>query len=312
VLDRSRGVRQLKVQARHLRTRRQGPTLQRRSSDFLGARARHSLLWEKSTLVGRRPRRRRLRLKISRSTANEAGCALPQVRDALTFSIGPTAKGSLIVPLVAGGGDKGPQLASDAIAQAFWKETGLELGRVAKAQAARLSATGAEAFARAGAAAKDSSAKLSFATKTGRGTWRAVATITPLEAALRKHAASQRKGHRATTSISGQIVSLRYDPPGFILATSTARRSVRMPSSLRDRARELWGREVVILTDAAVAADGGVADLQAIDIRPLRPLRRQTRASTKPLASCVVLGTVPQSVGRPSSTRTSRPAQVRG
>jgi len=41
-----------------------------------------------------------------------------------------------------------------------------------------------------------------------------------------------------------------------------------MPSSLRDRARELWGREVVILTDAVVAADGAVADLQAIDIRP--------------------------------------------
>jgi hypothetical protein len=86
-----------------------------------------------------------------------------------------TAKGSLIVPLVAGGGDKGPQLASDAIAQAFWKETGLELGRVAKGQAARLSATGAEAYARASAAAKDSSAKLSFATKTGRGTWRVFA-----------------------------------------------------------------------------------------------------------------------------------------
>jgi len=209
-----------------------------------------------------------LRAALAPELATKHGWPLPQVRDALTFSIGPTAKGSLIVPLVAGGGDKGPQLASDAIAQAFWKETGLELARVAKGKAARLSATGAEAFARASAAAKDSSAKLSFATKTGRGTWKSVAAITPLEAALRKHAASQRKGHRATTSISGQIVSLTYDPPGFILATSAARRSVRMPSSLRDRARELWGREVVVLTDAVVAADGAVADLQAIDIRP--------------------------------------------
>jgi hypothetical protein len=95
-----------------------------------------------------------------------------------------------------------------------------------------------------------------------------VAAITPLEAALRRHAASQRKGHRATTSISGQIISLTYDLPGFILATPTARRSVRMPSALRDRARELWGREVVVLTDAVVAADGAVADLQALDIRP--------------------------------------------
>ena len=209
-----------------------------------------------------------LRAALAPELAAKHGWPLPQVRDALTFSIGPTAKGSLIVPLVAGGGDKGPQLASDVIAQAFWKETGLELGRVAKGKAGRLSATGAEAFARASAAAKDSSAKLSFATKTGRGTWKSVAAITPLEPALRKHAASQRKGHRATTSISGQIVSLTFDPPGFILATTAARRSVRMPSSLRDRARELWGREVVVLTDAVVAADGAVADLQAIDIRP--------------------------------------------
>ncbi len=144
----------------------------------------------------------------------------------------------------------------------------MEFARVSKGQASRLSATGAEALARASATAKDSSAKLSFATKTARGTWRAVATITTLEAALRKHAASRRKGHRATTSVSGQIVSLTYDPPGFILATASARRSVRMPSSLRNRARELWGQEVVVLTDAVVPADGGVADLQAIDVRP--------------------------------------------
>ncbi|HEY6123393.1 MAG TPA: hypothetical protein VIV63_01985, partial [Steroidobacteraceae bacterium] len=125
-----------------------------------------------------------LRAALAPELAAKHGWPLAQVRVALTFSIGPTAKGSLIVPLVAGGGDKGPQLASDAIAQAFWKETGLELGRVAKGQAARLSATGAEAFARASAAAKDSSAKLSFATKTARGTWKSVAAITPLEPAL--------------------------------------------------------------------------------------------------------------------------------
>lgn len=209
-----------------------------------------------------------LRAALAPELAAKHGWPLPQVRDALTFSIGPTAKGSLIVPLVAGGGDKGPHLASDAIAQAFWKETGLELARVSKGLASRLSATGAEALARASAAAKDSSAKLSFASRTARGTWRSVATITTLEAALRKHAASQRKGHRATTSVSGQIVSLTYDPPGFVLATASARRSVRVPSALRNRARELWGQEVVVLTDAVVAANGGVADLQAIDIRP--------------------------------------------
>jgi hypothetical protein len=208
-----------------------------------------------------------LRASIAPELAAKHGWALPQVREAVTFSIGPTGKGSLIVPLISGGGTKGPPLASDAIAQAFWREAGIELGRVSKGQATRLSASGAEAFARASAAAKESASTLSFVTRTARGSWRSVAAITPIEAALRKHATSQRKGHRATTSVSGQIVSLTYDPPGFILATLTARCSVRMPSALRNRARELWGQEVVVLTDAVVAADGGVADLHAIDIR---------------------------------------------
>jgi len=208
-----------------------------------------------------------LRAALAPDLATKHGWPMLQVRDALTFSIGPTSKGSLIVPLVAGGGDKGPQLASDAIARAFWKEAGVELGRVSKGKASRLSAAGAAALARASSAAQDSAAKLSFATKTSGGKWRSVAAITSLEPALRRHAAPQRQGHRATTSISGQIVSLSYDPPGFILVTQASKRSVRMPSALRDRARELWGREVVVLTDGVVAADGAVADLQAIDIR---------------------------------------------
>lgn len=200
--------------------------------------------------------------------AAEHGWPLPQVRDALTFSIGPAVKGSLIVPLIAGGGTKGAQLASDQIERLFWKQAGAELGYVAKGKATHLSATGAEAFARASAAAKTSGAKLSIASKTGRGAWRAVALITPIEQALRKHAASRRTGHRATTEISGQIVSLTFDPPGFILATSSARRTVRMPSALRESARKLWGQEVVVLSDAVLSAEGSVADIQALEIRP--------------------------------------------
>jgi hypothetical protein len=209
-----------------------------------------------------------LRAAVAPELAAKHGWPLPQVRDALTFCIGPTAKGSLIVPILAGGGEKGPQLATESIAQAFWKETGAELGRVAKGKATRLSSAGADALARASAAAKESSAKLSFVTKTPRSTWRSVAAITTLEPALRKHAAAQRKGHRATTSISGQIVSLTYDPPGFILATPAAKRSVRMPSTLRDTARDLWGQEVVVLTDAVVTLEGSTADLHAVSIRP--------------------------------------------
>ncbi len=58
-----------------------------------------------------------LRAALAPELAAKHGWPLPQVRDALTFSIGPTAKGSLIVPLSPAVGDKGPQLASDVIAQ---------------------------------------------------------------------------------------------------------------------------------------------------------------------------------------------------
>jgi hypothetical protein len=209
-----------------------------------------------------------LRAALAPELAARHGWAVPQVRDALTFSIGPTDKGSLVVPIVPGAVEKGPPLAADAIAQAFFREASAELGRVPKGKAGRLSASGADAFARASSAAKESHATLDLATKAGGRTWRALAPITPIEKALRKHAESRRAGYRATTSLSGQIVSLTYDPPGFILVTANARRTVRMPSTLRDRARENWGREVVVLSDALMTSDGAVSDVQAIDIRP--------------------------------------------
>lgn len=208
-----------------------------------------------------------LRASLGPELAAKHGWSVPQVRDALTFSVGPTAKGSLVVPLVPGGVEKGPPLGTDAIAQAFWREAAAELGRVPKGQAIHLSATGAEAFARASSAATMSHAKLSLAVKASRGVWRSVAPITSIEKALRQHADLRRSGHRATTSLSGQLLSLTYDPPGFVLSTGTVRHSIRMPSALRDRAKEFWGCEVIVLTDAAVSADGGVADIHALDIR---------------------------------------------
>lgn len=208
-----------------------------------------------------------LRAALAPELAQKHGWGVPQVRDALTFCVGPTGAGSLVVPLVSGGGAKGPPLAADALAREFWREAGSELGRVAKGKAIHLSAAGAEAFARASAAAKDSNAKLSLASRAGRGDWRSLASLTMLEPALRRYANARQRGHRATTSLAGQIVSLTYDPPGFVLSSGAARRSVRMPSRLRDLAREFWGKEVVILTDAIVSAEGGVADIHALEIR---------------------------------------------
>jgi len=214
-----------------------------------------------------------LRGVLAPELAATNGWALPQVRDALAFAIGPNEKGSLIVPLIAGGGSKGAPLPTDAIAQEFWKQTSAELARLPRGRATRLSANGAEALARASAAAKESSAKLSFATKKGREAWQTLVPITSLEAKLRKHAAAQREGHRAQSSVSGQIVSLTFDPPGFVLVSAASRRTVRMPSALRDKARSLWGCEVVVLTEGVLASNGELADLQALDIRPVATAR---------------------------------------
>lgn len=207
-----------------------------------------------------------LRAAFAPQLAEKHRWGVPQVRDALTFSVGPTGAGSLVLPLIPGGSTKGAPLATAVLAREFWREAGAELGRVPKGTAIHLSAAGAEAFARASSAAAESNSKLTLASRSGRAEWRSVASLTTLEPALRRYVKARQRGHRATTSLSGQIVSLTYDPPGFILTSGTSRHTVRMPSALRDRARELWGKEVVVLTDAVVSADGGVTGIHALDI----------------------------------------------
>jgi len=168
-----------------------------------------------------------LRAALAPHLAEKHGWAVPQIRAALTFSVGPTAKGSLVVPLIPGAAEKGPPLAVDAIARAFFRDAAFELAGVSKRRATLLSASGAEAFARASLAAKESHAKVDLAARPRGGRWRSTASLTLLEPALRKHAESRRTWHRALTSLTGQIASLTYDPPGFILVTPNARHSVR-------------------------------------------------------------------------------------
>lgn len=209
-----------------------------------------------------------LRAALAPQLAQKHGWGVPQIRAALTFSVGPTATGSLIVPLVPGAATTGPPLGVDEIAQAFWSGTAAELAKVTRGKSMLLSASGAEAFARASLAARESAATLELASRAANGSWRCTVGITRLERSLRKHAEARKTGHRALTSLTGQITSLTYDPPGFVLAAGSARRIIRMPSALRDVARENWGREVVVLTDAVITEEGSVADVQALEIRP--------------------------------------------
>ncbi len=189
-----------------------------------------------------------------------------QVKEALNFSIGPTSKGSLIVPLIPGGVDRGAPLGTDPIALEFWRESGDELVKTRKGKASYLTGIAADAFARASASAREGHSKIGLALRAARGEWRTTTALTPLEPYLRKHAERRRTGHRATIALTGQIASLTYDPPSFVLVTAAGRQPVKMPASLRDQAKEHWGIEVVVNVEASLSADGDVGDAHAVSI----------------------------------------------
>jgi hypothetical protein len=209
-----------------------------------------------------------IRASLSPRIALQHGWPANQVRQALEFSIGPTKKGSLIVPLVPGATAKGAPLGADGIALTFWREMGSELGRVKGGREATcVSGNAADALARASAAAKEANAKLSLATRSSRGTWHATAAITGLERALRRHAERRKTGHDATMALTGRIVSLTFEPPSVVLASGDVKQTVLMPASLRAAAKECWGDEVVVDVAATLSADGDVTAPRAIRIR---------------------------------------------
>ena len=209
-----------------------------------------------------------LRAALASRLASRHKWPAAQVRDALNFSIGPTGKGSLVVPLVPGAVASGTPLETDEIAIEFWREAGEELSRTRRGNAMFLTATAAEAFARASAAANDGHSKLSLASRgTKKDEWRAITALTRLEPYLRKHAERRKTGHKAPIAVSGQITSLTFDPPSFVLATSTGRQTIKMPAQLRQQAREHWGIEVVVDLEATLSEEGDVADPHALAIR---------------------------------------------
>ena len=71
-----------------------------------------------------------LRAALAPSIGVARGWSAADVKDAHIFSVGPTGKGSLIVPLVPGAHMRGPHLDVDAIAVNFWERASAELSKV--------------------------------------------------------------------------------------------------------------------------------------------------------------------------------------
>lgn len=211
-----------------------------------------------------------MRAAFAPSLAAKHGWPAKRIRDALVYSIGPHERGSLVVPVVPGATDAGPTLAVDAIALDFWKQAATELSDVSSRRAERLTASGADAFARASAAARESSAQFGMVIRSGpRGNWRSVANLTELEPGLRKFAAARLVGAGSVVTLLGQIVAITFEPPAFVLATRDRKHSIKMPSSLREAAHASWGQEVKVTAEAVVGFEGDVGVARAIAIEPV-------------------------------------------
>ena len=68
--------------------------------------------------------------------------------------------------------------------------------------------------------------------------------------------------------MTGQIVSLTFDPPSFVLATAHGKQTIQMPAGLRSVAQGLWGEEVLVDLDAAISTEGDIGQGRALAIRP--------------------------------------------
>jgi hypothetical protein len=97
--------------------------------------------------------------------------------------------------------------------------------------------------------------------------------LTDIEPGLTRYVERRTSSERTVTQLVGQIVAIFYDPPSFAIATARGKMNVTMPAALRDKVRELWGEEVIVLAEAQINVEGDVRDPKAIE------LTRAARAS---------------------------------
>jgi hypothetical protein len=67
----------------------------------------------------------------------------------------------------------------------------------------------------------------------------------------------------------GQVTDLALDPPRFMVRVKQGPVSVRVPPDLLDAARDAWGKQALVRTEAVVDADGTVLHAVAVTIEPV-------------------------------------------
>jgi hypothetical protein len=200
------------------------------------------------------------------------GWPATQIRQALDYSVEPLAIGSLVVPIVPGVSEKGTPLATQQIHSGFWELAAPEISLKRGRARSRLTASGADAFARASSIASKGHSRLSLVGQgPGPGDWFPVVELTPLEQKLRDFAERQHEASRSQVALVGRIVAISFDPPGFTLEAGGIRQRVKMTGELRGAARENWGSEVVVIADAGVGLEGQITEPHAVEIRAAAP-----------------------------------------
>jgi hypothetical protein len=209
-----------------------------------------------------------MRASLLPALVQSLGWPAGQIRQALDYSVAPLGVGSLIVPFVPGGSEGGTPLATQQIHCGFWELAAPEISLKRGRSRSRLTASGAEAFARASSIASKGHSRLSL---VGQGShpeeWFPVVELTPIEEKLRAFAERRHEASRSQVALVGQIVAISFDPPGFTLDTGGVRQRVKMTSELRSAARENWGNEVVVIAEACVGLEGQITEPHAVEIR---------------------------------------------
>jgi hypothetical protein len=130
----------------------------------------------------------------------------------------------------------------------------------------------AQNFARAARVAREANVDLSLRSRRIRrrkkADWRTDVDLTRIEPALTKYVERRTVSEVTTTQLVGRLISLDHDPPGFVLETGRGKLRVSMRASLREKAWQLWGLEVVVVAEAKIAPDGRLSEPRAAEILP--------------------------------------------
>lgn len=219
------------------------------------------------------------RQSFAQKIADRRHWPVQDVRLALSLEVRPIEKGSLVTPISVGAAD-GEQvpLSHAGLPAEYWQYTCDALtGASTGKSALRISAGGADAFAKAAEAAKDGKCTIHLSQREVNGQvgkWTVAANLSKMRKGLREYVQAQRTTSQVTTSLVGRVTDMSYDQPSFRVRTRDKHISVRAHAHLRELIQEAWGKDVVVDISACVDSDGNISDALAlgIHITPSNPL----------------------------------------